>query len=77
MGELARGEQQWDVYLETRSAASAPGRFHTVSARLHFVAGGRRRSTGWIFIEASEQAVAQRFAAFSASELWHLVESLG
>ncbi|HEU4698961.1 MAG TPA: hypothetical protein VFS40_07270 [Gemmatimonadales bacterium] len=76
MGELARGDQKWDVYLETRAWADVPGRFHKVNARLHFVGAGRRRSTAWIFIEPSEQALLQRFAMFSATELWKLVESL-
>ena len=70
MGDLARGESRWNVYLETTAqGASARG-------RVHFVSGARHRTTGWIFLEWSEQAVVERFGEFSPAELWKLLESL-
>jgi hypothetical protein len=44
---------------------------------VHFVADDSTRSSGWIFVEASEQEVLRRFQEFSAVELWKLLESLG
>ena len=71
LGELARSDRRWNVYLETRSAGAA------VAGRLHFVEGDLRRSTTWIFLEASEAEILNRFGDFSPVELWRLVESLG
>ena len=71
MGDLARGESRWSVYLEsTAQTGSARG-------RVHFVSGTRHRITGWIFLEWSEQAILDRFTEFSPAELWKLLESLG
>lgn len=73
MGELARGETRWDVYVEIEpDAASGP-----VRGRVHFVAGERHRATAWIFLEQSEREIRERFTEFSANELWNLLESLG
>jgi hypothetical protein len=70
MGDLARGESRWSVYLETTAqGGSARG-------RVHFVSGARHRTTGWIFLEWNEQAVTERFGEFSPAELWKLLESL-
>jgi len=71
LGDLARGENAWRVYLETHSSGS-PAR-----GRIHFVSGESTRSTGWIFVEPSDQDLMRRFQDFSAVELWKLLESLG
>lgn len=71
LGDLARSDRRWNVYLETRSAGGA------VAGRLHFVEGDLRRSTTWIFLESSEAEILNRFSDFSPVELWRLVESLG
>jgi hypothetical protein len=71
MGDLARGESRWSVYLETATQAG------NARGRVHFVSGARHRITGWIFLEWSEQAVQDRFSEFSPAELWKLLESLG
>jgi hypothetical protein len=73
MGELARGEARWDVYLEVEPVPENGA----VRGRLHFVAGERRRSSAWIFLEWTEKEVRERFDEFSPNELWSLVESLG
>lgn len=73
MGQLARGETRWDVFVEAVPDAENG----TVRGRIHFVAGERHRTTAWIFLEWSEQEVRERFSHFSAHELWNLVESLG
>jgi hypothetical protein len=59
------------VYLETM-----PGEL-PVRGRVHFVSTETTRSTGWIFVEGSEQELVRRFHDFSAVELWKLLESLG
>lgn len=71
LGDLARGETAWRVYLETPHGG-AP-----VRGRIHFVSSDATRSTGWIFVEPSEQELVRRFHDFSALELWKLLESLG
>lgn len=71
LGDLARSDRRWNVYLETRSAGD------TVAGRLHFVEGDLRRSTTWIFLESTEADILNRFGDFSPVELWRLVESLG
>jgi hypothetical protein len=43
---------------------------------LHFIAPGRHRLTGWIFLEEQEQDLYERFGDFSAVELWNFVASL-
>ena len=41
MGELKRGAQRWDVFVETESAADV----QAVRGRLHFVHGEQHRAT--------------------------------
>lgn len=71
LGDLARGGTEWRVYLE--AAPGAP----PIRGRVHFVSTESTRSTGWIFVETSEQELVRRFHDFSAVELWKLLESLG
>ncbi|MGE0353718.1 MAG: hypothetical protein AB7Q69_10790 [Gemmatimonadales bacterium] len=71
LGDLARSEARWSVYLETRPRGQG------MAGRVHFLQGARRRTTGWIFLEWSEQAVLDRFNDFSPLELWKILESLG
>ena len=71
LGDLASGGTTWRVYFE-----SAPGT-PPVRGRVHFVSSEATRSTGWIFVETSEQELLRRFHDFSAVELWKLLESLG
>jgi len=73
MGELKRGTERWDVFVETQ----AEGEHQVVRGRLHFVQGDRHRATSWIFLEPTERDIHERFAEFSAVELWHFVEALG
>ena len=74
MGELKRGDERWEVYIEMQPDADVgPG---AVRGRVHFVSRERRRTTGWIFLELSEREIQERFGEFSAIELWHFVESL-
>jgi hypothetical protein len=70
LGDLARGDLSWRVYLET-NADQPPAR-----ARVHFVSSESTRSTGWIFMEWTETDLLRRFNDFSAVELWKLLESL-
>jgi len=72
MGELRRGAQRWDVFVETQPDPE----LHAVRGRVHFVNGAGRRVTSWIFLEATESDVQERFGEFSAVELWHFVEAL-
>jgi hypothetical protein len=74
MGELKRGDERWEVYVEMQAADVGGG---AVRGRVHFVSGERRRTTGWIFLEWSEREIQERFGEFSAVELWHFVQSLG
>ncbi len=85
MGELKRGDERWEVYLEMQPdlegggapLPSAPaGRVGPVRGRLHFMSGERRRTSSWIFLEWSEREIQDRFGEFSAVELWHFVEAL-
>jgi hypothetical protein len=74
MGELKRGEERWQVYIEMQPDAEVgPG---AVRGRMHFLSGERRRTTTWIFLEWSEREIQDRFGDFSAIELWHFVEAL-
>ena len=73
MGQLARGETRWEVYLEAEPVPSEG----IVRGRIHFVHGDRHRQSAWIFLERSQKEVQERFNDFSANELWSLVESLG
>jgi hypothetical protein len=70
MGELRRGGERWDVYLESQPD---PG-LGATRGRLHFASQGRHRVTGWIFLEWQEREIQDRFGEFSAIELWHFVE---
>ncbi len=72
MGELKRGDQHWDVFLE----AQPDGELGAVRGRLHFVSEDRHRVTGWIFLEWQDREIQERFGEFSALELWHFVEAL-
>jgi hypothetical protein len=72
MGELQRGEQRWDVLLET----VADQAIQAVRGRVHFVSGSRHRLSGWIFLEWADTDVEERFGEFSAQELWNLLDSL-
>jgi len=72
MGELRRGDEHWDVYLEMQPDTE----IGAVRGRLHFVSGDRRRATSWIFLEPSERDIQDRFGEFSAVELWHFVSAL-
>lgn len=71
LGDLARGGVTWHVFLEIQ-AETRP-----VRARVHFVGDDHTsRSTGWIFVEWTEEDLLKRFHEFSALELWRLLESL-
>jgi hypothetical protein len=72
MGELKRGDDRWDVFIETQPDME----LGAVRGRVHFVTGERRRTTAWIFLEPSERDIQERFGEFSAVELWHFVEAL-
>ncbi len=72
MGELKRGDERWDVYMEMQRDTEVGA----VRGRLHFVNGERRRTTSWIFLEMSEREVQDRFGDFSAVELWHFLEAV-
>ena len=72
MGELKRGDQRWDVYLESQPESE----LGAVRGRIHFVSGPDHRVTGWIFLEWQERDVQDRFGEFSAVELLHFVEAL-
>lgn len=79
LGDLARGDQRWQVYLETRPvdpSPAGPPKRSPVAGRLHFVAQGQVRRTAWIFLEWSDAELMARFQEFSAGELWRMVESL-
>ena len=73
MGELRRGGEHWDVYLEPQP----DGELGAVRGRLHFVAEDQHRVTGWIFLEWHERDVQERFGEFSATELWQFLDALG
>ena len=72
MGELKRGAQRWELFVEVQPDAELPA----VRGRLHFVNGERHRETSWIFLEPTERDIQERFGEFSAVELWHFVEAL-
>ncbi len=72
MGELARGNDRWDVLLESVRDDEVDGR----RGRIHFVSGNTHRLSGWIFLEWSEREIESRFGEFSAQELWRLLDSL-
>ena len=70
LGDLARSQERWSVYLEPRRDGDA------VQGRIHFIEGAHRRSTGWIFREWTEPEIVERFNEFSPVELWKILESL-
>ena len=72
MGELARGDDRWDVLLESVRDDEVNG----LRGRIHFVNGNTHRLSGWIFLEWAERDVDSRFSDFSAHELWNLLDSL-
>ena len=72
MGELKRGAQRWDVYLELQSDAE----LGAVRGRIHFVGDGTHKSTAWVFLEWREKDVLERFGEFSAVELLQFVEAV-
>lgn len=72
MGELQRGDDRWDVLLETVQDASV----NAIRGRIHFISGTKHRLSGWIFLEWAEKDVDVRFAEFSAQELWNLLDSM-
>ncbi len=72
MGELRRGDDRWEVYLEFQPDPSVDA----VRGRLHFVNRERHHETGWVFLESSEGEIRERFGEFSAVELWHFLESV-
>lgn len=71
MGQLARGGEPWEVYLETLQEELS-----LVRGRVHFVRGDRHRASAWIFLDRTERDVMGRFNEFGAAELWQLLESL-
>jgi hypothetical protein len=72
MGELQRGEDRWDVLLETVVDSSVDA----IRGRIHFICGNVHRLSGWIFLEWAEKEIEIRFTEFSAQELWTLLGSL-
>ena len=72
MGELKRGDERWEVYIELQRDADVGA----VRGRLHFLSSDRRRTTSWIFLEVSEREVVERFGEFSPVELWHFLEAI-
>jgi len=72
MGELKRGDQRWDVFVEMQP----DGDLRAVRGRVHFVSADRHRVTSWIFLEPTERDIQDRFGEFSAIELWHFVAAL-
>lgn len=72
VGDLSRGAEQWQVYLETVPDLEV----RAVRGRIHFVGAAEARSTTWIFLERREQDVDARFSELSALELWSFVEAL-
>jgi len=71
MGDLTRGEDRWDVVLETVKDTEG-----VIRGRIHFICGNNHRLSGWIFLEWQDKDVEERFAEFSAQELWNLLDSL-
>lgn len=71
MGELARGDAVWQVYLELGTEELG-----LVRGRIHFVQGERHRESAWIFLDRTDRDVQNRFNEFAANELWQLLEAL-
>ena len=72
MGELKRGPNRWDVYLEVEPDPE----LEAMRGRIHFVGEGARKTTGWVFLERQEKEILERFGEFSAVELLQFVESI-
>src|SRR5258708_6839471 len=72
MGELRRGNQHWNVLLETEP----DGTLGTVRGRIHFVSIDRHRVTSWIFMDGQEGQGAARLRCVWAAELWQFLEAL-
>jgi hypothetical protein len=72
MGELKRGAQRWEVYLELQPDAE----LGAIRGRIHFVGDGGRKTTGWVFLEWQEKDIVDRFGEFSAVELLQFVEAI-
>ncbi len=74
MGELKRGPNRWDVYLEVQPDPE----LGAVRGRIHFVGTteATHRATGWVFLEWQERDVLERFGEFSAVELLQFVEAI-
>jgi hypothetical protein len=72
MGELFRGENRWDVFLESVWDED----IRAFRGRIHFISGDLHHLSGWIFLEWSERDVETRFSGFSAQELWNLLDAL-
>jgi hypothetical protein len=70
LGDLARNQVRWSVYLETRQEGGV------AAGRVHFVEGTRHRCTGWIFREFTERQILERFNEFSPVELCKILDSL-
>lgn len=73
MGELTRGQSHWDVLLEV----ARDSELGAIRGRIHFISGNIHRLSGWIFLEWSDKDIEARFSAFSAQDLWNLLDSLG
>jgi len=71
MGQLARGDAVWEVYLELQAEELG-----VVRGRVHFVQGERHRESAWIFLDRTDRDVQSRFNEFGANELWQLLEAL-
>ena len=65
MGELKRGAQRWEVFVETQPDVE----LQAVRGRFAFLHGDRHRATSWIFLE-SPSAISTNGRGFSAVELW-------
>ncbi len=72
MGELSRGENRWEVVLESARDPEVDA----LRGRIHYVSGNEHRWSAWIFLEWSQSEVESRFADFSAQELWNLLDSM-
>ena len=72
MGELKRGDQRWNVYVEMQRDSDVGA----VRGRIHFVAPGELKTTAWVFLEWQEKDILERFGEFSAVELLQFVEAL-
>jgi hypothetical protein len=74
MGKLTRGENLWEVILETAQDPEVGG----IRGRIHYISGNTHRLSAWIFLEWDERDIDTRFSEFAASaqQLWELLDSL-